>query len=88
MLTSDVSTRQIPCVNRLAVLLDDAKSIAYAINDNAHEELKPIPNATYEAFAVELFRIANQLERASQVQEASIKVGLTETFDGSPSCLP
>ena len=88
MLTSDVSTRQIPCVNRLAVLLDDAKSIAYAINDNAHEELKPIPNATYEAFAVELFRIANQLERASQVQEASIKVGLTETFDGSPSCIP
>tara|TARA_Y100000004_G_C8950880_1_gene428483 strand:- start:815 stop:1081 length:267 start_codon:yes stop_codon:yes gene_type:complete len=88
VLTSDVSTRQIPCVNRLAVLLDDAKSIAYAINDNAHEELKPIPNATYEAFAVELFRIANQLERASQVQEASIKVGLTETFDGSPSCLP
>ena len=88
MLTSDVSTRQIPCVNRLAVLLDDAKSVAYAINDNAHEELKPIPNATYEAFAVELFRIANQLERASQVQEASIKVGLTETFDGSPSCLP
>jgi len=75
-------------VNRLAVLLDDAKSIAYAINDNAHEELKPIPNATYEAFAVELFRIANQLERAPQVQEASIKVGLTETFDGSPSCLP
>ena len=88
MLTTDVSIRQIPCVNRLAVLLDDAKSIAYAINDNAHEELKPIPNATYEAFAVELFRIANQLERASQVQEASIKVGLTETFDGSPSCLP
>jgi len=88
VLTSDVSTRQIPCVNRLAVLLDDAKSIAYAINDNAHEELKPIPNATYEAFAVELFRIANQLERASQVQEASIKVGLTETFDGSPSCIP
>lgn len=88
MLTSDVSTRQIPCVNRLAVLLDDAKSIAYAINDNAHEELKPIPNETYEAFAVELFRIANQLERASQVQEASIKVGLTQTFDGSPSCLP
>ena len=87
MLTSDVSTRQIPCVNRLAVLLDDAKSVAYAINDNAHEELKPIPNETYEAFAVELFRIANQLERASQVQEASIKVGLTETFDGSPSCL-
>jgi len=88
VLTSDVSTRQIPCVHRLAVLLDDAKSIAYAINDNAHEELKPIPNATYEAFAVELFRIANQLERASQVQEASIKVGLTETFDGSPSCIP
>lgn len=80
-----ISTRQIPCLNRLSVLLEDAKAVAYAINDNAHEELKPISNDTYEAFAVELFRIANQLERASQVQEASIKVGLT---DNSPSCLP
>jgi hypothetical protein len=87
VLTTDVSTRQIPCVNRLAVLLDDAKSIAYAINDNAHEELKPIPNATYEAFAVELFRIANQLERASQVQEPSLKVGLTEPNDATPCCV-
>ena len=76
-----ISTRQIPCLNRLSVLLEDAKAVAYAINDNAHEELKPIDNDTYEAFAVELFRIANQLERASQVQEASIKVGLT---DNSP----
>jgi len=80
-----ISTRQIPCINRLSVLLEDAKAVAYAINDNAHEELKPIPYDAYEGFAVELFRIANQLERASQVQEASIKVGLT---DNAPSCLP
>ena len=61
----DVSERQEPIVDMLADLLDEAKSLAAAISDNAIEEQRPIPPDLLRSFNNDLERIKAHLLTAS-----------------------
>jgi hypothetical protein len=59
----NISKRQQPVIEGL----DQAKSIAAAISDNAIEEQIPIPVNTLVSLSDELFRIRAYLETANEI---------------------
>jgi len=63
----NLSKRQQPVIENLQRTLDQAKTIAAAISDNAIEEQIPIPINTLISFSDELFRIRAYLETANEI---------------------
>tara|TARA_R100001594_G_scaffold4902_1_gene16147 strand:+ start:648 stop:872 length:225 start_codon:yes stop_codon:yes gene_type:complete len=63
----NISKRQQPVIENLQHTLDQAKSIAAAISDNAIEEQIPIPVNTLISLSDELFRIRAYLETANEI---------------------
>ena len=63
----NLSERQQPVIENLQHTLDQAKSIAAAISDNAIEEQIPIPVNTLVSLSDELFRIRAYLETANEI---------------------
>tara|TARA_R100000234_G_scaffold62222_1_gene37693 strand:- start:3308 stop:3532 length:225 start_codon:yes stop_codon:yes gene_type:complete len=63
----NISKRQQPVIENLQHTLDQAKTIAAAISDNAIEEQIPIPVNTLVSLSNELFRIRAYLETANEI---------------------
>ena len=63
----NISKRQQPVIENLQHTLDQAKTIAAAISDNAIEEQIPIPVNTLVSLSDELFRIRAYLETANEI---------------------